>query len=199
MQRRAASALVAAFLLLASARSARAQGATAAAPPNDAPRTPVVEPLPTIAPPVAAPPGQIPSALTPAQPQWVHQPYVGWAAAGGVVFGISYGLAFIIGGIYALAPTPAPNSISSDVACTSACHEAGALLLVPVAGPLLLSNSKFTLWWSGIQAAGALMGIVGLVGHYVPAESPPKARVSNISVFPAVTPQGGMLSLGMPW
>jgi hypothetical protein len=128
-------------------------------------------------------------------------------AVGGVGFGISYGFAFIVGGIYALSPSPPDNSVSNDVACDSTCKKQGALLLVPVLGPLLsfdtgphsATDTKVGLWWSGIQAASAIMAIVGLVGHDVPRVSRPAASVSKISVVPVVTPQGEMLSLATRW
>jgi hypothetical protein len=139
----------------------------------------------------------------------MHKQWPVLVVSGRVVLAISYGLAFIIGGIEVLTPTAPTNPVSSDVACDSTCKTQGALLLVPVAGPLLMiqsgphnaSDTTIGLVWSGIQAAGLAMLIVGLVGHDVPQapfqlQSPAPAKVS---VVPLVTPDGGALSLHVAW
>ena len=101
----------------------------------------------------------------PAQPHLIHEPFVWLAAPGVALFALSYGLAFIIGGVLALTPSPAGNSVSNDIACDSTCHDQAALLMVPVAGPLLSfqlgphnsTDTKIGIIWSGIEAAGAVM------------------------------------------
>lgn len=196
-----------ALVLVVNAGSARAQAAAPEAPP-DVPQTPVIEPLPTTALPAPSPPAQTPPpALLPAQPQTIHKPYLGLVLGGRIVFGISYGIAAVIGGIFALTPSPPPNSISDDVVCDSTCKKEGALLLVPVVGPLLSFNlwphdataTEVSLVWSGIEAAGLATVIVGLIGHDVPltplpTESPAPGKVSLV---PLVTPAGGTLSMRM--
>jgi hypothetical protein len=205
--KRTVAALVA-VALVASTSIARAETMQRPAAPAEASEpVPVIEPLPTKALPAAPPRPQPPPALPPAQPQMIHQRYAVPAVAGRVVFGISYGFAFIVGVINALTPSLPANSISSDVACDSTCKEEGALLLVPVAGPLLstelspqnATGTKVALIWSGVEAAGLAMIIVGLIGHDVPqAQLPTEApALGRVSVVPLVTPEGGTLSMRM--
>lgn len=172
MQRRVLSVLPGALMLLASISSARAQSAAAATP----------------------------------QPHMIHLPRSGLVTAGGVVFGISYGVAFLAG-LYALG-SPAPtNSVSSDMACDNTCKSQGGAALIPVAGPLLATDlgshnatgTAVALAWSGIQAAGLAMLIVGLIGHDVPQEPIPTGLGAKVSVVPFVTPEGGMIALRTPW
>jgi hypothetical protein len=195
-RRRALSALIAAFVLVASTRSARAQAAAAAATPADGPQTPIVEPLGMTALPGASPPAQTPPPLWPAQPAMVHERYLWLVGPGGFVFALSYGAAFLVGVLELLTPAPSNNPTSSDIGCDSTCKNESALLLVPVAGPLLAfvggphnaNDTKVGLWWSGIQAVSLAVTIVGLVGHDVPA-------AGKVSVVPLVTSNGGALSL----
>jgi len=195
MQRRARSALIAAFVLVASTRSARAQDAQAAATPADGPQSPIVEPLRTTAPPAARPPARTPP-LWPAQPAMVHERYLWLAGPGGFVFLLSYGSALLVGVIGLLTPAPSNNSISNDIGCDSTCKKESAYLMIPVAGPLLAvaggphnaTDTKVGLWWSGIQAVSLAVTIVGLIGHDVPA-------AGKVSVVPLVTSNGGALSL----
>src|SRR3954451_240658 len=133
-RRRALSALIAAFVLVASTRSARAQAAAAAATPADGPQTPIVEPLGMTALPGASPPAQTPPPLWPAQPAMVHERYLWLVGPGGFVFALSYGAAFLVGVLELLTPAPSNNPTSSDIGCDSTCKNESALLLVPVAG-----------------------------------------------------------------
>jgi hypothetical protein len=193
--------LIGGFVLVAATERAWAQTLAPAATPIDESHTQVIEPLQTNALPAALSPAKTLPALPPAAPPMIHESYLGWSVAGRLVFGISYGLAVIPGLIYALVPSPPPNSISSDVACDSTCKSQGVLLLVPVAGPLLGTDNKVGLLWSGIQAAGLAMLIVGLIGHDVPqtqlsTESP---TPSKVSVVPFIMAQGGTLSMRMAW
>jgi hypothetical protein len=192
-QRRALSALIAAFVVVASIRSARAQDAQAPAKPADGPQSPIVEPLRTT---TAAPPPARTPPLWPAQPAMVHERYLWLAGPGGFVFLLSYGSALLVGVFGLLTPAPDNNSISSDIGCDSTCKKESAYLMVPVAGPLLAfasgphnaTDTKVGLWWSGIQAVSLAVTIVGLVGHDVPA-------AGKVSVVPLVTSNGGALSL----
>jgi hypothetical protein len=201
MRRGAFSVLIGGFALVVITERARAQAPAPAVTPIGGPHAQVIEPLQANALPATLSAAKTSPALPLAQPPMIHQPYLGWSLAGRLVFGISYGLAVIPGLIYALVPSPPANSISNDVACDSTCKSQGALLLVPVAGPLLGIDNKVGLLWSGIQAAGLAMLIVGLVGHDVPQtqlsiESP---TPSKVSVVPFITAQGGTLSMRMAW
>ena len=195
--------LVGAFVLVATTERAwaQAQAPVPAATAIDEPHTQVIEPLQTNALPAASSPAKTLPAPPPAEPPMIHQQYLGWFVAGRLVFGISYGLAVIPGAIYALVPSPPPNSISSDVACDSACKSQGALLLIPVVGPLFAIGGKVGLVWSGVQTAGLAMLLVGLVGHDVPQPRPSKESptTSKVSVVPFITAQGGTLSMRMAW
>jgi hypothetical protein len=198
MQRRALAALVAAFVLVASTELAHAQDAV----PAD---VPVVEPLPTTALPAAAPPALAAPVAPPAPPQMIHQPYVWLAGPGGFAFLVSYGAAFLLGGLFSLTPT----DNSSDIGCGSICHTQAALMMIPVAGPLLsfttgphsASDTKIGLWWSGIEGVGLVMLVVGLIGHDVPQMPLPGAPTApgRVSVVPLLTPEGGALSLRAAW
>ena len=193
-------------MLVASTRSARAQGAAAAAPVGG-PQPPVVEPLPTTALPAASPPPQALPALSPARPLMIHEKRPWLAVPGAFVFGLSYGVAFIVGGIFVLTPSPPASSVSNDLACDSACKKQGALLMIPVAGPLLsfelwphnATDTEVALVWSGLEAVGLTMLIVGMIGHDVPLEPLPTVPGTTVSIVPSVTPEGGMLSLRTPW
>jgi hypothetical protein len=202
-QRRALSGLIAAFLLVASTRSARAQDALAAAMPADGPQTPGVEPLRTTALPVAASPAQTPP-LWPAQPAMVHERYLWLVGPGGFVFLLGYGAAFLVGTLGLLTPAPDNNPTSSDIGCDSTCKKESAYLMIPVAGPLLASaggphnanDIKVGLWWSGIQAVSLAVTIVGLIGHDVPLPPlSPGSPAGKVSIVPLVTSDGGALSL----
>src|SRR3954470_10310539 len=126
-RRRAYSALVAGFMLVASTGSARAQAGSAAAVSNDGPESPGGEPLPTTSLPTASPAAQTLPVLWPAQPQVIHEKRLWLAMPGGVVFGLSYGIAAIVGAIFALSPSAPANSVSDDIACYSTCRKQGAL------------------------------------------------------------------------
>jgi hypothetical protein len=200
-RRRALSALLAALVLVACTESARAQAA------DDESQTPIVEPLPTTALPAAPPPAEPPPAVAPAEPQMIHQPYLWLAGPGGFVFLVSYGAALLAGTFTLLTPGPSSNSVSNDLACDSTCKKQGALVLLPVVGPLLSfqtgphnpSDTKIGLWWSGIEAVGLTMMVVGLVGHDVPQTPFPAASPTpgKVSVVPFVAPGAGALSLRM--
>jgi len=150
-------------------------------------------------------------ALSPAQPTstWVHEPRLWLAVPGIALFAISYGVAFIVGAVFALNPSGPANSVSDDIACNSTCRTQGALLMVPVAGPLLMTepwphrstDTEAALVWSGIEAAGLAMLVVGLIGHdvlRVPRQTESRAP-RNVSVAPLLTPQSGALSLRIAW
>jgi hypothetical protein len=192
-------------MLVASTQFARAQGSPAA--PVGGLQPPVVEPLPTTALPAAPPPAQALPVLWPPQPQTIHEKRLWLAVPGALVFGLSYGVAFIVGGMFALTPSPTANSVSNDLACDSTCKKQGALLMIPVAGPLLsfelwphsATDTEVALVWSGLEAVGLTMLVVGMIGHDVPLEPLPTVAGTTVSIVPSVTPEGGMLSLRTPW
>jgi hypothetical protein len=194
-------------MLLASARFARAQGASENATPSDAPKTPVIEPLPEVAPPAASPPARMPPALSLAQPQMIHQRRNGLLRAGEVVFGLSYGVA-LLGSLVLW--TSKIGLDPEDGPCGPICNKLAVSMLIPVAGPLIAYTQVqkggnpgplllFAGVWSGVEAAGLAMFIVGVIGHDVPQETIVTVRHTRISVVPFVTPGGGMLALRTPW
>jgi hypothetical protein len=129
----------------------------------------------------------------------LHEPYALLAGSGYVVLGISYGVPVFIGAIVLLT-----NSLYSGPAgCDSECKNEAEEAMLPVAGPLLLLHAdiKVGLVWSGLQAAGLTMLIVGLIGHEVPQAPLPmeSPAAGKVSVVPLVTSQGGTLSLRMDW
>jgi len=93
------------------------------------------------------------------------------------------------------------------MACDNTCKSQGGAALIPVAGPLLatdlgshnVTGTAVALAWSGIQAAGLAILIVGLIGHDVPQEPIPTGLGAKVSVVPFVTPEGGMIALRTPW
>jgi hypothetical protein len=207
-QKRALSALVAAFVLLASSRFARAQEGAGAVTPIEGPQTPVVEPLPEIAPPAAPPAAQPLLALSQHEPQMIHEERSGLKFAGQLTFGLSYGVA-VLASLLVLVGQP---SDPESGAC-STCAVIGASLAIPVFGPLVAYTQVnkggnpgplllTTGIWSGVQAAGVAMIVAGLTGHDVPREPEEPTvtvRHTKISVVPSVTPERAMLSLGSPW
>ena len=78
--------------------------------------------------------------------------------------------------------------------------------MIPVAGPLLMvepwphsaTDTKVALVWSGIEAAGLAMIVMGNIGHSVPLQMQSPAP-RKVSVVPLITPDGGALSMRMAW
>ena len=138
------------------------------------------------------------------EPHVVHEQRTGFLAAGGVTFGVGYGAA-LLAGLVVTSARP-----EDDCGLCSSQHPQDSpapLVLVPVVGPLLewwraptSSRGSPLVWsaWSGLEAAGAVMLIVGLVGHDV-VEWRPVPEGPRVRVVPAVTPQSGALSLDVSW
>ena len=171
---------------------------TTAAPPR--PSAPLlIEPLPDTAlpSPATAPPTAPPIAT---QPQMYHRPYAALVTAGEITFYTSYVLAVVTGVLVAIT-----GGGVDGPPCH--CNSQIELWAVPVAGPMLgtafaTPGESVTIWpfavWSGVEAVGAAMLMIGLVGHDVPVETftPPPPRVT---VIPTVTRQLGALSLNFNW
>ena len=144
--------------------------------------------------PDAPPPGAKPQPyLLPTR--MVHKKRRGFVVAGAIVFGLLYSVQLIaalgVGASY------------EDQGCNSVCSNQQGLLLLPIAGPWLSDGAdphhgSLTpdLIYGGIEAAGLVMLIVGLVGHDVPA-GPTPGR--NLTFLPFVTPQAEGLSMAMRW
>jgi len=81
---------------------------------------------------------------------------------GAVTFGVSWGIAVTVSGLL---------NCTGDVGST--CNDVKSYLWIPIAGPALLSaqdsgdGDAFLIFWSAAQAAGAVMLVVGLMGHDV--------------------------------
>jgi hypothetical protein len=127
----------------------------------------------------------------------IHEPRRGFVLAGSLVLLPAY-----IVQVLAAAGT---SLSATDSSCSCYSKEA-KLFLIPIAGPWLASRAAPQqeqgsplpyLIWGGLEAAGAAMLIVGLVGHDVPQE--PFARGRNLTLLPFVTPQAEGLSFLMHW
>jgi hypothetical protein len=108
---------------------------------------------------------------------------------------VSYGMATALGGWVGTHRT-------SD--CV-ACGTTSALFAIPVAGPWVAEASSprpSAIWpwaaWSGVEAAGLALLIVGLVGHDVPVEPLPPS-VTRVSLVPTFSPELSALSLHVIW
>ena len=125
----------------------------------------------------------------------IHRSRKGLVIAGAVTFGVSYGIATALGAWVGTHHT-------SD--CVD-CGKTAALFAIPVAGPWVAEASSprpSTTWpwaaWSGVEAAGLALLIVGLVGEDVPVEPLPRA-VARVTVVPTFTPDLSALSLHVIW
>jgi hypothetical protein len=125
----------------------------------------------------------------------IHERSTGLVVAGTVMFLPAYLLQVLAAAGISLSAT--------DSSCSS-CSKQAKLFLIPVLGPSLGSRADPQpgsivpyLVWGGLEAAGATMLIVGLVGHDVPLE--PIAQGRNLTLLPFVTPQAEGLSLLMDW
>ena len=125
----------------------------------------------------------------------IHRSRKGLVIAGAVTFGVSYGIATALGAWVGTHHT-------SDCA---ACGTTAALFAIPVAGPWVAEASSprpSAIWpwaaWSGVEAAGVALLIVGLVGHDVPREPSPPV-VAHVSLVPTFTPGLSALSLHVIW
>jgi hypothetical protein len=137
-----------------------------------------------------------------------HERITWLALSGGLVFGVSYGVALLTSTLLVLSGDPDPNdTIGNDIACDRACKQQAALFAVPVVGPLLsiesgphrANDTTLALAWTGVEAAGVAMLAAGLIGHDVrraPVAAGPLARAI---LLPVVTPDGGMVSLRTRW
>lgn len=154
---------------------------------------PVLEPLmqPVPAPSPTEQPASAPSLTAPSM---IHKPQTGLLVAG-VAIAIP---AYLLQMLATLAYSPTIQTY--DQPC-SYCAKAEALNLIPIVGPWLgareagTPGDPFPLILGGVEAAAAVMIVVGLVGHDVPAEPEP----SKLSLAPFVTPQAAGLSLHLRW
>jgi hypothetical protein len=211
-QKRVVSAVVVAFVLLASTRFVRAQDAARAVTPVDGPQSPVVEPLPEIAPPAAPPPARPLLALSRQEPRMIHEESSGLKLAGELTFWTSYSLA-LLGSLVVWTTHLGLDSDPDSGPCRT-CNVAALSLAIPVVGPMIVyaevpKNEAFQRnpWplllplgiWSAVEAAGVVMWVAGWSGHDVPEEPAVTVRHRKISVVPSVTSDGGMLALRTPW
>jgi hypothetical protein len=170
--------------------------------PQSAPRaapTPVgtdssghsVEPTPAL-------PGATPQAPSLAEPITIHEHRSGFVLAGGLVVVPAYLLQVVAAAGISLSAT--------DSTCSSCYQTEARLFLLPIVGPWLGSRAAPAqergspvpyLIWGGVEAAGAAMLIVGLVGHDVPLEPVPQGP--NIALLPFITPQAEGISALLHW
>jgi len=119
-------------------------------------------------PPGSPPPGYPPAGYAPYAPYppmqltKVHRPRRGLVTGGAITFGVSWGVAATVSFLLATDSCNGPG-----------CDSVRNHLWIPVAGPMLVAASEDTdatptfLLWSAAQAAGAIMLIIGMVGHDV--------------------------------
>ena len=125
----------------------------------------------------------------------IHETRSGLGLAGTLMFFPAYLLQVL---------AAAGTSLSATDSSCSYCSKQAKLFLIPIVGPSLGSRADPQpgsilpyLIWGGLEAAGATMLIVGLVGHDVPLE--PSAQGRNFTFLPFVTPQAEGCSLLMHW
>jgi hypothetical protein len=144
-----------------------------------------------------APSAARPQAPSLAEPKMIHEPRNGFVLAGSFVLAPAYFIQLL-----AAAGTSAS---ATDSSCSCYSTEA-KLLLIPIVGPWLASRAAPQqeqgsplpyLIYGAIEAAGATMLIVGLVGRDVPQE--PIAQGRTLTFLPFVTPRTEGLSLFMHW
>lgn len=136
----------------------------------------------------------------PVETQTVHRSRMPLVVGGYLTFAASYGLALIGGAIIVGGGIDGPP-----------CHCASQFLLwaLPVVGPVLgnayapASDGGSGAMWpfvllSGVEAAGAAMLTVGLIGEDVPVPDLPPPP-PKITVIPIVTRQLSALSLNIRW
>jgi hypothetical protein len=145
--------------------------------------------------PVASPPDGV------AKPRTVHRLRAGVLAAGAVTFGLSWGAAVVAAEGVLL--------VYAD-GCDRACGSPAAdRMFIPIAGPLLAQSQPdartafgFPSWtyaaWSVVQAAGAAMIVVGLIGHDVPAPEATPPRPA-LTIVPIMTKRSSVLALNVAW
>jgi hypothetical protein len=128
--------------------------------------------------------------------QMIHESRSGFVLAGSLTLYPAY--------LVQLLAAAGASLGSTDSSC-SYCSKQAALLLIPVGGPLLAteadpqhkqSSLAPALIWGGIEAAGAAMLIVGLVGHDVPQEPRPGR---DLAFLPFLAPHAEGLSMAMRW
>ena len=116
-------------------------------------------------PPGYVPPGYAPyrpyGAYPPAKLTKVHRARRGLVTGGAITFGVSWGIAATI------------SVLATCGSSSSNCSDVQNYLWIPVVGPTLYAtrssgeSDSFFILWSGGQAAGLLMLIIGLAGHDV--------------------------------
>jgi hypothetical protein len=128
------------------------------ASPAPVPPHPAPAPSTGYPPPGSGPYGQYP-AYRPAVLTQVHRPRRGLVTGGAVTFGVSWGIAATVSFL-----------LSSSTCGGDSCNSAD-YLWIPFAGPLIVGGSSndagVFILWSATEVAGAIMLIVGIVGHDV--------------------------------
>jgi hypothetical protein len=153
-------------------------------------------------PPAQYPPGQYPPPQYPppyaayppsAPPPMVHRPRRGFLIAGLVTFGVSWGLSVV--GSLSLA------SHSNDT-CTGRCQDAAKVFWIPIVGPPLAEyrdpdttgeGRAIAILWTGAEVVGAVMTVIGIVGHDVPAY--PVRRYATWNLLPTASREARGLAL----
>jgi hypothetical protein len=148
----------------------------------------------------AAEPDSVPATGL-AQLQTVHRLRVGWLVAGAVTLSLSWGAAVVAAeGVL----------IVSGDGCDHACGSPAAdRMFIPILGPLLAESAPdartafgFSPWiygaWSVIQAAGAVMIVVGLLGDDVPKQQASSMRPA-LSIVPVVARGLSSFALNVTW
>jgi hypothetical protein len=132
------------------------------------------------------------------EPPTIHEQRTGLLVAGTLVFAAVYGIT-LMGAIISW------NGV--DGGTCSDCHSQSLLVSIPIAGPWAANFSVppdervptwFVATWSGLEAAGLAMIIVGAIGHDVPIDTL-SATPARVSLVPTLTSQVEMLSLRTSW
>jgi hypothetical protein len=139
-----------------------------------------------------------PEPPSPPMPHWVHRPRIGLIVAGAVTYAASYAAAVFLG--FGILETGVVEPCDD-------CRSRAAVIVIPVAGPLLTwktapeQDRGSAFWWaawSGAQAAGLVMLVAGVIGHDVLQSRPQNGR-PTVSLVPAFTGKVGALSLNVGW
>jgi len=134
-----------------------------------------------------------PPSAPPLEARWVHRPRTGLLIAGAVTFGVSYGAALWFG---------LTVSTNVDTDPCNHCLQRAGLVVVPLAGPALYAwkTPGSSTWpfavWTGVEAVGAAMLVVGAVGRDVLQFERHRA---GVTLVPAFTREARALSLSVRW
>ncbi len=168
-----------------SAESAAPPAGTAAPPPEAA--TPALTPA-------WPPPGYEPPQIT-----MVHRRRSGLIVAGGVTFGVSWGLMAFVSYILLT---------SSDSGCSPTCRESAKLILIPFVGPYLGDAhssegrvNPIAIGWGIVELVGATLLVFGFVGHDVPAKPVVRTaqRGPTLDLAPMLARDAGGMTLTARW